>query len=295
MSKLSFNIIKNKYIKKTPFKFIVYVFEDYSQIMIEEPSTGKCVRTNTYNINNYLSYIKSSTKWKRLPDQTYVKIENDDTFQFLPMFQDKFRFVNLSFNLVRCDNYRLQESPSTSVVFPDNFKFETKRFKLMRSENSTIKIEATLPLFQVYSIFKNNEQIGIQQVLTCMKWKNSFFRYPYGNSNTNDCLCYGDSIHKFTLKNDIYAYYLKLLIPPSNNDYAFHLRYGNEIPSSLEINQIREKINNNDFKVSLIDMLYYLSQCETIQDINLDVFLLTPNIPEEILEYEKNQFEQISS
>jgi len=62
------------------------------------------------------------------------------------------------------------------------------------------------------------------------------------------------------------------------------IKFNNNIQTTLDIDWINDKISKDDFELSYIDVLYYLSNCKKIEDINFKLFLLSPNVPEEIQE-----------
>ena len=185
----------------------------------------------------------------------------------------------------------------------NNFKIEmieVERYPEAYDENfipiKTPKIECRLPLFQIYSILEPDIDVwdghikfGYRQSMTIIKINETFCRFPYGNITDNDLMCispvYKKNIQAESIRD---AAYINLITTEFNGDYTPFIKFDNTIQTSLDINWIREKISKDDFNMSFIDVLFYLSQCETVEEINVKLFILTPNVPKEILDFENS-------
>jgi hypothetical protein len=58
------------------------------------------------------------------------------------------------------------------------------------------------------------------------------------------------------------------------------INFDNTVQISLDIEYVREKISRDDFSISFIDVLLYLSSCKDPSDVNLNLFLQSPNVPD---------------
>ena len=208
---------------------------------------------------------------------------------------------------------------SYNYLYKNIKEFETENFKLELVDNNDefivdenfnfIKrpiITCRLPLFKIYTILeritkeseKNGETLyNYDCVNIFMRINNKFYRFPYGNvSSDSDRPCLGSSTN-WTNKEDEYIQdivYAHLVTSEFNGDYCPQLKFDNNIQTTLDIDLIREKVNNNQFDISFIDALFYLSQCKSIEEINKNIFIFTVNVPKEILEFEKAKYITVS-
>ena len=187
--------------------------------------------------------------------------------------------------------------------------FETDNFKLEMIENEKEKvydenfelikspyITCRLPMFQIYALLipsihnESNIRFGYRQELTMIRIKDRFYRFPYGNISSNDHMCLGN--HSYShVKNQPDsiqdAAYAGMITSVFNGDYMPNIKFNNQVPSCFDIDVLREKVKNNDFAFSFMDALFYLSQCESIEDLNLNMFILTPSVPKPISDFER--------
>lgn len=207
------------------------------------------------------------------------------------------------------------EDKTYNYLFKNVKDFEVPNFKLemVESARSVVfnedftpikipQITCRVPLFQVFSILKPKIHIyeyeqkayfDYQHNLTVMKMDNKFYRFPYGNTSDSDQMCLGGySVPRKNTQPDSIQdlSYAQIITTVFNGDYNPHVKFNNRIPTTFDINWIREKINKNDFEVSFMDVLFYISQCETLEEINKKLFILTPNVPKSILEFETKLF-----
>ena len=201
-----------------------------------------------------------------------------------------------------------------NVLFKNIKDFETENFKLEMEDDDyynicdenfeklkTPYIECRVPLFQIYATlspkidlnhYYSNGHFNYEQSLTVTKINDKFYRFPYGNTKDTDNVCLGSqNLGQYKQPDSIQEVaYLYMVATHYNGDYTPHLKFNNDIPTTLDIDWIREKVNKNEFEFSFVDALFYLSQCETVEEVNLNMFILTPNIPEEIMDFEKKLF-----
>lgn len=186
------------------------------------------------------------------------------------------------------DNFKLE------MVDNDRESFYDENFNLIKAPRITCR----LPMFQIYSLLSPNIKnehndiirFGYRQDLTVIKIKNKFYRFPYGNISTNDHMCLGSYEYETseTQPESIQDFaYIRMITSRFNGDYIPNIQFNNHIPSCFDINVLREKVKDNNFNFSFMDALFYISQCESVDDINLNMFILTPSIPRAILDFER--------
>jgi hypothetical protein len=323
-TEISFNIIKKIQPNNTPFDFALYNYKSKNKILIENFETGRVIETDSYKIGEYIKFINLKTSWKQFTNNSFVKFNDDKFERFTPLYPESNRFVNITtkidkhliarfsyFTIDDPDNpYRTLHMVDNSGAFEKNtynyiFKnikdFEVPNFKLITSANTryidenlnpTVNIEITcrVPFFQLYSIiiptFKYN-LFRYSQLLTVMKYNNLYYRFPYGNSSSVDEICLGVHYENTKTPDSIEELaYSQIVTSNFNGDYTPHIKYDIQVQTTLDLQSIKEKINNDDFTISYIDVLFYLSQCKTLEEINMNLFILSPNIPLEIQKLE---------
>jgi len=207
------------------------------------------------------------------------------------------------------------EDKTYNYLFKNVKNFEVANFKLeMIESEQTIfvnedytclkipQITCRVPLFQLFSIlrpkinlykYEQKVHFDYRHSLTIMKIDNEFYRFPYGNTSDIDQMCLGDyivpqkNIQPDSIQDLSYAQIVTTIF---NGDYNPHVKFNNQIQTTFDIGWIREKINKDDFEVSFMDVLFYLSQCKTLEEVNKKLFILTPNVPKQILEFEAKLF-----
>jgi hypothetical protein len=324
-TELSFNIIKKIQPNDTPFDFALYNYKSKNKILIENFTTGRVIEIDSYRIGEYIHFTNLKTSWKQFTNNSFIKFNDDKFERFTPLYPESNRFVNITTKTDKRlianfsyftindpnDSSRTLQMVNTSVTSEKNtysyiFKnikdFEVPNFKLITSPNTrqvdenfkptvNIEIVCKVPFFQLYSIiipsFEYNS-FRYSQPLTVMKYNNLYYRFPYGNSSNADGICLGiyqyentkipDSIEELA--------YSQIVTSKFNGDYNPHIKCDIRAQTTLDFQSIKEKINNDDFTISYIDVLFYLSQCETLEEINMNLFILSPNIPLEIQKLE---------
>ena len=153
-----------------------------------------------------------------------------------------------------------------------------------------IKITCSVPIFQPHAILyqnlRNSETYGEKYGYTCnllvMKINDTFYRFPYGNIYQDDRMCFGNNSNCVLEEPPSIAEvcYSHIITSEFNGDFDPMINFNNSVQISLDVDYIREKISQDDFSISFIDVLLYLSSYEDPRDINLNLFLQSPNIPE---------------
>ena len=298
MSKyITFNILKSVDVKNSPFETIVYSFRNQDRFLIENVKKEKTSIANQREIQDILR-LTYSTEWIELFNNQFIKFHNNTVDYFLPIFQESFKRCFMSFRI----NKRML--PIDVTLLSSISSFKTDNFELFIGEpedddlpgdkNTKIKkilIECIVPLFQVFMIVqpkviynRDRKLYSCQNSLVVMKYENNFYHFPYGNVSTDGHMCMGynnqSNINHETQLADVC--FVKLVSSQFNGDYIPQIKFNESSPILLDIDKIREKVTNNDFNISFIDVLLYLSTCEKPQDINTNIFLLSPNVPKEI-------------
>jgi len=333
MSKnIQINYSKQVNIQNSPFKIILYVLKNRNEILIEDPLSGKSILAHSSELDKFIKFSKILTPWMKTFNHQYIKIDNDQIAQFMPLYLENNRFANLTFKINKnfAPNFKtkkvahifdnnplrekiinvvdntIDETSNTNTTYDHLYQnvkdFEVENFKLEMFEKpvdfNTIYdenfeplkipyITCRLPMFQIYSILEpygnsySNKKIF-------MKIDDKLYRFPYGNSSTNDKLCLGYWNTRIRNQSEPVGEiaYVHIITTEFNGDYGPHLKCDNTIVTTFDINWIREKVNRNDFAFSFMDALFYLSQCKSARDVNINIFLLSPNVPEEILKSE---------
>lgn len=314
MSKIRIDIAREYNITKSPFEMILYVWKDDNYITIEDPNDKIVQRIPSYKINEFIRVDVQKLDWKRIFDNSYITIEDrilkcftplyDEkhrngiltfyiTSQTLPYFKTKMKLNLNGFNYTIVDNsFSNEEERMTTFNYQfQNIKdFEVENFKIemadekrlhISDENDDLikrpKVTCRLPMFQMYTIFS---PYGNDKIYLFTKIGDDFYRFPYGNVSQQDSLC-------MEIEHDLYEIskeylYANIVTSQFNGDFTPHIRYDNKQQTTLDIDLIREKVDRNE-STSFIDILFYLSQCENVEDINMNIFFKTPNIPIEIL------------
>ncbi len=330
---IDIDIIKSKYVKKSPFKFIIYVLEDSTNIIIENAQKGKAIITDAHHIQNIIRLSDIKTNWIKSFDDSFIKFNNDRIYYFMPLFPEDVRFVTLTsiinstmlpnFKIVRkthpelglqvavIDNSSEDYKSTYNYLFKNIKEFETDNFKLrfkdsikneinkIYDENfipiKEIEITYTVPILKLYMILSpmfSSQRYDFNNTLIVMRYKNKFYRFPYGNVNNGDWLCFGrenTELKKQSISIANFCYY-QIITTIFNGDYSPLIKFNNKIQTTLDIDWINNKISKNDFELSYVDVLYYLSNCKKIEDINFQLFLLSPNVPKEILENIREEY-----
>ena len=221
--------------------------------------------------------------------------------------------------LQQVDNAEVESTVSPlkpyNILYKNIKDFEIENFKLEMIDDDyysicdenfeklkTPYIECRVPLFQIYTTlspkidlirYYGRDHFNYEQSLTVTKIEDKFYRFPYGNTRDVDTICLGgQNLGQYKQPDSIQEVaYLYMVATHYNGDFTPHLKFNNDIPTTLDIDWLREKVNKNEFDISFVDALFYLSQCETVEEVNLNIFILTPNIPEEILDFEKKLFD----
>lgn len=206
------------------------------------------------------------------------------------LFQKSYNYLYKNIKEFEIENFKLELVESETYLVDENFNL----IKLP-------KITCRVPLFQLFAILiprlsiespyydstkKAKRYYEFDRLF--MKIDNKFYRFPYGNMATNDKPCLG-SVARYLNSEDsiedmMYAY---LVTKEFNGDYVPNLKFNKSIQTTLNIEEIRKKVSEDNFEISFIDALFYLSQCNSIDEINKNIFLFTPNVPKEIIEIEE--------
>ena len=268
--------------------------------------------------NTYIRFHEGRPEYfmPHYPEQNrYANLTIDIVKKMCPFFRNK-EVMNptTSRRAIMIDNEitpEKTEDKTYNFIFKNVKDFEVPNFKLemVESERTSFvnedftplkipQITCRVPIFQVFSIlrpkihiyeYEQKAYFDYTHNLTVMKMDNKFYRFPYGNTSDSDQLCLGGySVPRKNTQPDSIQdlSYAQIITTVFNGDYNPHVKFNNQIVTTFDINWIREKINKDDFEVSFMDVLFYISQCETLEEVNKKLFILSPNIPKPILEFE---------
>jgi len=316
-----YNKLTQKNVKNTPFETIIYVRDDNSSFLIEKPKIGKTVIADILKIKQLLRIMYPTTDWEKTINDQYISLNQNRIYHFLPLNNDIFKRVILTFNILKnsepyfrttltsagpaVDNSIIQDQPETEFqtykyLFKNIRPFKTDSFELELIEPKSnhdiifdedgepikkIQITCKVPIFKLYcTCFKQINGSTYCEMIV-MRYNNVFYRFPYGNVYNDDRMCFGTNIQLDTngakVEDIIYS---NVVTSIYNGDFSPFLNFNNAIPTTLDIDWIREQINVDNFKMSFIDVLLYLSTCEKPEDVNMKIFLKSPNIPQKIQE-----------
>ncbi len=218
----------------------------------------------------------------------------------LTRFKEKYENIKLNLQTTEVGTVINDDSPLAYKNLCKNIRpFETDVFKLefmpprrdyiVDEEINllpAIVVTCRLPLFKIYVSLSVNADShrALHQIF--MKIDDEFYRFPYGNVSGNDELCLGRyQIDWFDvpIQNSIYYY---LIITAFNGDYSPYLRHTNRVPTTFDLDWIKSKVSDDDFSISFLDALFYLSNCKTPEEVNKKIFFLSPNVPKRIIDLE---------
>lgn len=257
---------------------------------------GQYIKFENDTIFHFLPLFHESVRY---PVLTF-KIFNHNS----PLFRTINKLVNehsvrcIDNNFIKGDNYKTKET-TYNYLFQNVKPFQTNNFQLEFEKEHhhniyyedgvtplpNIKITCTLPIFQLYAIMRPSTRYKDSYECFCelliMKINNVFYRFPYGNINQEDGICLANSLN--SIKEEppsiAEACYFHIITSNFNGDLSPMVNFDNKVQISLDIDYVREKISRDDFSISFIDVLLYLSSCKDLSDINLNLFLRSPNAP----------------
>lgn len=227
------------------------------------------------------------------------------TFEIFNHNTPSFRTIDkkIDDHIVKCiDNeiidgsYEKTKETTYNYLFQNVKPFQTDNFQLELDEDfqhhlyyedgvtllPNIKITCTLPVFQLYAIMHRSASYGYNCELLAMKIDNTFYRFPYGNIYQSDQMCFGINSNRVKIEppSIAEACYSHIITSNFNGDFTPMINFDNTVQISLDIEYVREKISRDDFSISFIDVLLYLSSCKDPSDVNLNLFLQSPNVPD---------------
>lgn len=257
---------------------------------------GQYVKFENETVFHFLPLFYESVRYPTLTFEIFNR--NAPTFRTI----NKDVNVNGNRHLVRCiDNEIIESSSKTkettyNYLFQNVKPFQTDNFQLELDEDfqhhlyyedgvtllPNIKITCTLPVFQLYAIMHRSASYGYNCELLAMKIDNTFYRFPYGNIYQSDQMCFGINSNRVEIEppSIAEACYSHIITSNFNGDFTPMINFDNTVQISLDIEYVREKISRDDFSISFIDVLLYLSSCKDPSDVNLNLFLQSPNVPD---------------
>ena len=301
LNTMNLNILKQYKTNSSPFSTVIYIINDKNKILIEDLKTGKSEILDSYRISDYISIRTTKTPFIKIFDDLYIAVDKNSKLMFFRINNETpFQTIincnsrNLPYMKLkhpsRILNYKhfknLKEMKNEKNTFSIKFS-EASSLEILTDDNNYIDfhypiITCKLPFFKTYFLTEVYKQMKI-----FIKIADTYYRFPYGNVNQNDTMCirfHGEFYNYFKNINILKEYYMSnLLVSPFNGDMEPFINHNRKTEISLDLKSVQNKINNNNFNISFIDVLYYLSECESEEDVNPNLFIKTPNIPEEIL------------
>ncbi len=248
---IKFDFLKRINTNYSKFDKIIYLINDHSDILIEDPKHNKCYRTSGYNLGNHIHLKNKVTEWKSNLEGNYCRFSKDNLEEIVPVF-DEIKYLNFRFAFARnklCTYKKLIKKTS-------NFSLDIK-------ENLCF-LKCRLPMFPIYIHYCNGRKRIIK---IYMKINNCFYQFPYGNVNNNS-ICFGRS-NKETFES-IEEFYISFFTTTFNNDYSLNLKSNTESHFKFDLDLIHNKIQSDIIdNIHVIEMLYYLSEVTHAE--NLDV------------------------
>jgi len=274
VKKYSFNIIKEVDVGLNPFEYIIYAIKDSREFIVEKD--GKSIVISEEMVGNYLKYLEIETSWKKCFNG-YIKFTHDHVEQFTPLFDESYRKIFLN---IRIDNKKF--------LINDFKEIQTETFTATKG-NLVTNISGEFPIFQLFILGQvfDRDVSSANKIFMKIKSKNNYYTYyrlPYGNTENQDNMCFGG--YNGNKLNTLENQYVRIISTTFNEHYGFHLQYGKDAKTTYEIESIKGKVLNKQFsQISILDAFYYLSQTNP-EEIDPSIFIISPNIPQEILTYE---------
>lgn len=275
---LTYEITKSVPIESSEFSKVIYFKKNYNNCILEEPDTGTCIELNPRNLSKYLYLTSLNTPWTKLIDNSYIKYDDNHINQFVNINPT---MKKIHFSFVKIKN----TIPDIKWVITEDEKKVIKLENFSISEtNHLVNIKTVLPLPKIWcNISKkdNYDEFFVKKIY--VEYNNKFYKFPYGNVNIDDTMCFGRaSMNSFKNIEDIY---MNLIVTPFNNDYSFNLQSSNHTNSTLDLNYIHEIVTTRTTiynQLSTIDILYYISQIEEINNFDFSKFFM--ELPQSPLE-----------
>jgi hypothetical protein len=306
--------VLRKYTTNSPFKYIIYI-HDNNNVLLENTKTGKFKEISRYDIKKYISINTNDSDWVEAFKDIYIKLCNENEIQyFLPLFDEPHRIQTTCFIIpdylpeyrngstyppARDEDIEFlkmldQKNDSDFEISILNDGYHSPLMNLDKHGNQLYRIfiKCNLPIFKTYAFILLNDKRSLKDIKFVCEIAGEFYRFPYGNSYMSDSMCLpsSGSISKnsVTIRNIEHfkdtIYYL-LTCSTYNADLNRFVRYNSKCSTTLDLDKITKNINNLsenlESTVSFIDVLYYLSKT-SVEQINKNVFIRTPNIPSDL-------------
>ena len=278
---LNFEYYKRVNTDNTPFKLILYLYKNSLNLLIEDPNTSKMYLTDQYDLQKFIKVKEIETPWIKTIDGSYIKYTTKEIYQVLPIFNNT-NFINLEIEIP------LNEKERNRVR-----KLNEKHFKITEGKTGSIRISASFPMWNVWGLVQNNKDSDLYSLQkTFIKFKNKFYKFPYGNVNDENRVCLGSGTTLFENVKQLWHNYILTIF---NRDYGFNIRshklfeisritrrkIERFISPTFDLEHINILIQLKRFdKISLIDMMYYLSNLELIDDDSIsELFFKITKMP----------------
>lgn len=286
----NFEYIKRVNTDNTPFSTILYFFRENDNMLIEFPDKSEVYFTNSYQIKKFIEIKRLKTPWSQNIDGSYFRLRDNYIDHVLPFHKGGEEFVNLTIVLP----WKNKDSKMVRTIREDHFKVykDTSRQEIF--------IKVSLPIWELWGSFsklKHASTFSLNKIF--MQIDGKFYRFPYGNVNSSDNICLGNSKRDFKRLDQIYP---GIITSEFNTDYGFNVkphklkdegrieRNRGEVNSSslhvitvptFDLDHINMQIQLKNFnRIGFIDYMYFLSNLETLDDSSIfESFLKVPKMP----------------
>lgn len=299
---LNFEFVRRINTDLTPFDIVLYFFKDNDNMIVEDPNSSKAYITWKNEIKKYIQLGDIETPWEKTFDGSYIKIKDQHLHQIVPI-KNKLELVHLKFwfNMFNDDIHMVR------TIKEKNFKVY-KKYSEKRKDQGLLKVSAYVPIWPMWAKISrkmgssDSKNYSISKIY--MRDGDQFYRFPYGNVNGSDGICFGGSNrNSFETPEEMW---INFITTPFNTDYEFNVRANNikdprygqrrsvsrdgrsrgiapvviNVPT-FNLEEIPVRMAAKAYKhISFIDVLYYLTHITDFDELRLlDVFFKTPKNP----------------
>jgi hypothetical protein len=270
-------------------------------MIVENPDKGTAYITWKNEIQEYIKLSEISTPWEPMVDGSWMRVSDNKIHHILPLKQE-LELVHFSFVF----NLHNEDLEMIRNIKTNNFKIR-KKYAEKRDQSGLLRVSAYLPIWPIWvkttrpMVIEGLEpKFSVERVY--MNINGEFYRFPYGNVNGSDGMCFGSgNTNSFK---SIDQMWVSIITTPFNTDYQFNVRANRitvinrrqtvssinrrsamahitiNVPTfNLEEISVRLAAKAYDH-LSFLDALYYLTNIKEFDDLApLDVFYKLPHKP----------------
>lgn len=302
-TKITLDVVKHISTDCSPFSKIIYFYKNNQNVLIEDTVNDKAYHLPYWELSNIIGIRKVKTPWTRSFDGRFFRFNEDVMHEAMPLNEPsiyRMKYITKPFRINVDKNgfdlmlklKEIQRKEKDFKLFVEILKIDQERDYMQRIQvkyNYTyvcsLHIEFYAPLFEIWVLVANKCPSHIY-----MRIKDEFYKFPYGNVNNENLLCMPSPKNGYKNPEMILA---NILTTSFNEDYSRHVKFPYifqsentyvPIPVTYDLDYIhrtiKESTNNDRKKLSFIDLLYYLSNIEDIDNLMVDkIFLKSGNPP----------------